>query len=164
MRRHLESIEQQMRHHEQLRDLLARLVNAAERTRDGPTSDDLIAVLEMMSIYKDHLTPEQLASLEQDRRELGFAGVDSWRADAKAAVSALRAAYDSGAEPTDAHVQNVVRQIRELRRQFAGSDSTVSHALQGVHEDAQWEAIRAVVPQDPKLRAFWKRARDAAGV
>jgi DNA-binding transcriptional MerR regulator len=164
VRRHRDSIEHQMHHYEQLRDRLARVVNVAERTGDRPTSEDLIAVLEMMNMYDDHLTTEQLARLEQERRELGFPGVDPWRADAEAALSALRVAYESGAEPTDPQVQNIVGQIRDLRRQFSGSDHAVSHALQGVHEDSQWNAIRAVVPQDPELRAFWKRARDAAGV
>jgi MerR family transcriptional regulator, thiopeptide resistance regulator len=162
MRQHLGSIEHQMRSYEKLRNRLARVVSVAERTGDGPPSEDLIAILELMSMYDEHLTPEQLARLEQDRRELGFPGIDHWRADADAAVSALRAAYESGAEPTDPHVQDVVRQIRELRHQFAGSDHAVSQALQGVHDDSQWAAIRAVIPQDPELRAFWKRARDAA--
>jgi MerR family transcriptional regulator, thiopeptide resistance regulator len=162
LRRHLDSIEDQMRRYEQLRNRLARVVSVVERAGDGPTSGDLIAVLELMGMYDDHLTPVQLAKLDQDRGELGFHGVDPWRADADAAVSALRAAYEGGAEPTDPHVQDVVRQIRELRRQFAGSDHAVSHALRGVHEDSQWDGIRAVVPQDPELRAFWKRARDAA--
>jgi DNA-binding transcriptional MerR regulator len=162
MRQHLDSIEDQIGRYEQLRNLLARVVSVAERTGDGPPSEDLIAVLELMSMYDEHLTPDQLARLEQDRHELGFPGLDRWRADADAAVSALRAAYESGAEPTDPRVQDVVRQVRELRHQFSGSDHAVSHALQGVHDDSQWDAIRAVVPQDPELRAFWKRAREAA--
>jgi DNA-binding transcriptional MerR regulator len=164
MRQHLDSIERQIRNHEQLRDRLARVVASAERTGGGPTSEDLIAVLEIMSMYADHLSPEQLARLEQGRRDLGFRGIDRWRLDAEAAVAALRTAYEDGAEPTEPHVQDVVRRIRELRRQFVGSDLTVSHALQGVHDDAHWDAIRAVVPQDHELRRFWKRARDAAGV
>lgn len=162
MRRHLDSIEDQMRCYEKLRSRLARVVSVAERTCDSPPSEDLIAILELMSMYDDHLTPEQLARLQHDRLELGFPGIDRWRADADAAVSALRAAYETGAAPTDPHVQDVVRQIRELRHQFAGSDHAVGHALQGVHDDSQWDAIRAVIPQDPELRAFWRRARDAA--
>jgi DNA-binding transcriptional MerR regulator len=161
MRRHLDSVEQEMWRYRQLRDRLARVLDVAEGVGDTRT-EDLIEVMEMMGMYDDHLTAEQLARLEEDRRELGFPGIDRWRARAEAAVSALRAAYETGAEPTDQHVQDVVRQIRDLRHQFVGHDIAVSHALQGVHEDSQWNAIRAVVPQDSELRAFWKRARGAA--
>jgi hypothetical protein len=162
MRQHLASIEDQMHRYEQLRNRLVRVVSAAERTGDLPPSGDLIAVLELMSMYDEHLTPEQLERLEEDRNELGFPGLDRWGADADAAVSALRAAYESGSQPTDPQVQRLVGRIRQLRKQFCGSDDNVAHSLQGIHDDSQWEAIRAVVPRDPELRAFWQRARDAA--
>jgi DNA-binding transcriptional MerR regulator len=162
MRRHLDSVDRQLSHQEQLRDRLVRTLDLAERTHDGPASRDLIAIVEMMSMYDDHLTVEQLARLEQDRRELGFPGIEPWRAEAEAAMSAFGTAYESGADPGDPHVQDLVRQIRDLRHQFAGSDHAIGDALQGIHGDTQWDAIRALIPQDAELRVFWKRARNAA--
>jgi DNA-binding transcriptional MerR regulator len=160
MHRHLDSVDEETRRYERLRSCLARAIDVVERT-GSPTTEDLMRIMETMGMYDDHLTAEQLATLDQDRQELGFPGLERWRVDADAAASALRAAYEAGAEPTDPSVRDAVRRIRDLRRQFLGRDPGVRHALRGVHADPLWDAIRAVVPQDPELRAFWRRARDA---
>jgi DNA-binding transcriptional MerR regulator len=163
VRQHLDTVDREMHRYQELRGRLARLLDVVERTGRN-TTDDLIGVMEMMGMYDDHLTPEQLARLRHDRSELGFPGIERWRADAEEAISALRVAFETGAEPTDPHVQELVRRIRQLRQQFAGHDLAVSRALEHVHDDSAWDEIRAVVPQDPQLRAFWKQARDTASI
>ena len=163
VREHLGAVDGEMRRYQELRGRLARLLDTLEHA-GRTTSDELIGVMEVMGMYDDHLTPEQLTRLQHERSELGYPGIDRWRADAEEVMSALRVAYETGAAPADPHVQELVRRIRQLRGQFAGQDATVGRALRGVHRDSSWDEIRAVVPQDPQLRAFWKRALDAANV
>lgn len=163
VRQHLDAVEGEMRRYQELRGRLAGLLDVLEQT-GRTTTDDLMGVMEMMGMYDEHLTPEQLTRLQRDRSKLGYPGMDRWRAEAEEAVSALRVAFETGAEPSDPQVQQVVRRIRELRLQFAGHDPALGDALRHVHGDSSWDAIRAVVPQDPQLREFWKLARDAGNV
>jgi DNA-binding transcriptional MerR regulator len=161
VRDHLDAIDQQVRRHQQLRDRLACVAAVLERA-GRITSADLLGVMEAMGIYDEHLTPEQLAQLERDREALGFPGLEAWRLDAAAAVSTLKAAFETGADPGDPHVQDLVRRIRELKRQFVGDTPAVTRALRQVHADPQWDTLRALVPSQPELQAFWRRARQTA--
>jgi DNA-binding transcriptional MerR regulator len=160
VRQHLEAVDRELHRHQDLRDRLVRLLEVAEQ-RGRSTTETLIGAMELMHMHDDYLTPEQLASLEHDRHELGYVGMDRWRAEAHEVMSALRAAYEAGAEPTDGDVQDVVRRILELRQQFAGRDRAISRALRPMHDESAWDEVRAIVPDDPQLRAFWRRARDA---
>jgi MerR family transcriptional regulator, thiopeptide resistance regulator len=161
VREHLDAVDDRLRHQRDLRDRIARLLDALQHTGRA-TTDDVIGVIEMVGMYDNHLTPEQQARLEHDRRELGFAGIDRWRADSEQALSAFRAAYESGADPGDPYVQELVGRVRQLKGQLVGHDHTVRRSLRRVHENAAWAELSAVVPQDTELRSFWKRARDAA--
>ena len=160
VRQHLAAVDEGLQRRKWLRDRLTYLIEFIEQTAHAST-ELIVGILEVMDMYDDYLTAEQQGRLDRERRELGFPGMDQWRAEAGSAVSALRAAFDRGAEPNDPQVQDLVRRIRDLRRQFVGHDPAFSRALRAVHGDPMWDDFRAVVPQDPDLRAFWKRARDA---
>jgi DNA-binding transcriptional MerR regulator len=161
VRDHLDATDQELRRHRQLRDRLASVAGILERAA-GITTEDLVGVMDMMGMYDEQLTAEQLVQLERDREALGFPGVEAWRLDAAEAMSALEAAFETGADPADPHVQDLVHRIRELKRQFVGYDPTTTRALRDVHKDPQWETLRTLVPQQPELRAFWQRALQAA--
>jgi DNA-binding transcriptional MerR regulator len=157
---HLDAVDGEVRRHQQLRDRLARILNALERT-GRTTADDFIGAMQEMAMHDDHLTPEQRTRLDNDRSQLGYSGIDRWRVDAEEAVSALRTAFEEEVDPADPYVQDLVHRIRQLRRQFTGDDPDIGLALRHVHGDPSWDATRALVPQEPQLRAFWKQARDA---
>ncbi|MGE3590454.1 MAG: MerR family transcriptional regulator [Ilumatobacteraceae bacterium] len=161
VRDHLDAIEQQVCRDQQLRDRLASVAAVLERA-GRITTEDLVGVMEAMDMYDEHLTAEQLVQLERDRGALGFPGVEAWRLDAADAMSALEAAFETGTDPADPHVQDLVRRIRELKRQFVGNAPAVTRALRQVHAEPQWETLRALVPSEPELQAFWRRARQAA--
>jgi MerR family transcriptional regulator, thiopeptide resistance regulator len=160
VRRHAAVVDHELRRHQWLRDRLSKLIDAMERTGSLST-ERIVEVIEAMDMYEDHLTAPQQARLDRDRSELGFTDVDEWRVLAESALSALRAAHESGVDPRDQRVQDIVQRIHVLRRQFVGRDSEVIGALRGVHDDSAWDDLRAVIPQDPRLRAFWNQARDA---
>jgi DNA-binding transcriptional MerR regulator len=161
VRQQLSAVDVEVRRYEELRGRLARILDALERT-GRTTTHDLIGVMEAMAMYEDHLTPDQLTRLEHDRSQLGYSGIDRWRADAEEAVSALRNAHEEDADPADPYVQELVQRIHQIRRQFTGLDPDIGVALRSVHRDLFWDDVRAVIPQEPQLRAFWKQARDAA--
>jgi DNA-binding transcriptional MerR regulator len=98
VRQHLEAVDDELHSYQQLRGRLALILHAVERT-GRTTTDDLIGAMEAMAMYDDHLTQGQLTRLEHDRSQLGFSGIDRWRADAEEAVSALRTAFEAGANP-----------------------------------------------------------------
>src|SRR5262249_59028249 len=115
--------------------------------------------LEVMDMYEERLSTEQAARLAEQRGELGFPGHEVWRAEAEQAISELRSAYESELEPTDPAVREIAHRIVRLRRQFAGADPDIGHALRGAHSDAAWAELRAVIPPDPQLRAYFRQAK-----
>ncbi len=160
IRAHLVSVDTQIERQQQLRARLSRLLATVERT-GRPIAAELLPVMEAMDMYEEHLTPEQSARLDEQRGELGFPGHDQWRADAEQAISELRSAYESGVEPTDPSVWEIAQRIVLLRRQFTGADADIGQALRGAHSDAAWSELRAVIPSDPQLRAYFRAAKNA---
>lgn len=157
---HLGAVDREIDRLEQLRLLLATTVDRLERTGRA-VPDDLVQILEAMRMYEGHLSTEQVSRLERQRRESGYAGIETWRSDAEQAIAALRAAHAAGASPADPEVQRIVRRLSELKHQLMGTDRDISQALKGVHGDTAWDDLRAIVPDDVGLRSFWKQASAA---
>jgi DNA-binding transcriptional MerR regulator len=76
VRDHLDATDQELRRHRQLRDRLASVAGILERAA-GITTEDLVGVMDMMGMYDEQLTAEQLVQLERDREALGFPGVEA---------------------------------------------------------------------------------------
>ena len=70
LKRQLEELERHLRVQEDLREKLVRIVGAVEAAQE-PSVEQLIDNMEVMMEVEKYYTPEQLAQLEERRKEMG---------------------------------------------------------------------------------------------
>jgi DNA-binding transcriptional MerR regulator len=125
VRRHLARVEQQI-------DALTALKTRLMRLLDG--GQDFLEILEAMSMFEKYYTQEQLAQLEQRKRDLGDdaikASEDAWRD----LFSTLREHRLKGTDPADPAVQELSRRAGELIHMFTGGDPAIEASLQRMYQ------------------------------
>jgi MerR family transcriptional regulator, thiopeptide resistance regulator len=144
-----------------LRNRLERLLGALEGA-DGAAPDLFLQAIEGMTMAEQYYTPEQLAQLDERRRELGEDGMrraeEEW-ADLIAEAEELRA---RGTDPSDPRVQAIAARWQELIEQFTGGDAGIRDSLKRMYESEGPErASRGMVK--PELMAWMGRAFEARG-
>jgi len=129
VRRHLARVEQQLEALTALRSRLTRLLDGGQ---DSP--ERFLEALEAMSMFEKYYTPEQLAQLEQRKRELGDdairASEDAWRE----LFAELHEHRVEGTDPSDPAVQDLSRRAGELIRTFTGGDPGIEASLRRMYE------------------------------
>jgi DNA-binding transcriptional MerR regulator len=159
VRKHLADLTRQIELQDQLRKRLMTILETLEQAEE-PSTEDFIRALEMMTMIDSYYTPEQLAQLEERRKQLGDAGMEKaqqdW-ADVIADATRLRA---DGADLDSDEVQDVVARWEDLISQFTGGDPGIRQSLQNMYEEeGPQKASRGMV--DPDLMAWVGQAMEA---
>ena len=113
-------------------------------------------------MHERHYTPDQLAQLEQRRRELGDDAIrraeGEW-AELIAEAEDLRAA---GVDPADERVQALAARWRELLERFTGGDPGIQASLKAMYEaEGPERASRGALSRE--LMEWMGRAMGGAG-
>lgn len=136
-------------------------LSAALEACDGgePAIDQLITIMEAMTMFERYYTPEQLAQLEERRQALGEEGMTRAEQAWAELIRAVEAERQRGTPPTDPRVQDLARQWQGLIQQFTGGDAGMRRSLQTLYEQEGMEtASRGMV--SPELMGYIAQAMD----
>jgi DNA-binding transcriptional MerR regulator len=156
IRAQLERLEAEAAMREQLRVRLVRLLRALEGA-DGAAADLFLEAIEGMTMAEQYYTPEQLAQLEERRREVGDEGMRRAEADWAALIAEAEELRASGAAPTDPRAASLADRWAALIAQFTGADAGIHASLNRMYESEGSErASRGAVP--PELMEWMREA------
>ena len=160
MRRHLERLEQQLDLQERLRQRLLRALDTLEQAGE-PSTDQFLDILEAMTKMEKYYTPEQLAQLEQRRRELGDDAIQRAQQEWSDLISAVEAERERGTDPASPRLEQLARRWQELIEQFTGGDAGIRRSLQRMYEQ-EGAAVASRGMVSPELMEYVQRAIAAA--
>jgi len=158
VRRHLARVEHQLDALGALRIRLSRLLGALDGGEES--TQWFLDALEAMSMFEKYYTPEQLEQLEERRQALGDDAIKAVEQEWKDLYAQVRAHRESGTDPSDPQVQQLVRRSGELIRMFTGGDPGIEAGLKRMYEqEGPARASRGVA--DPADIQYLERARAA---
>ena len=128
VRWHLARVDQQLRALTALRSRLTRLLDG------GHDTERLLEALEAMSMFEKYYTPEQLAQLEDRRRQLGDDAIKAVENEWTELYAQVRAHREAGTDPADPDVPKLVTRSGELIRMFTGGDPGIEASLKRMYE------------------------------
>jgi DNA-binding transcriptional MerR regulator len=134
VRKHLERLEQLLALQGRLRDRLNVILDELEGTQQ-PSADDFIEALEVMAQMDKYYTPEQLAQLEERRREMGDEAIQKSQQDWADLIAEAEAERAKGTDPSDPKVQAIAARWKALIEAFTGGDPGISSSLQKMYQD-----------------------------
>ncbi|MGH2735380.1 MAG: MerR family transcriptional regulator [Actinomycetota bacterium] len=159
VRRQLDRLERQMELQQQLRRKLVALLRVFER-REQPSADDLIKTMEVMMRVENYYTPDQLAQLEQRRKDLGEDAIRGAEREWADLIAEVKSHHERGTGPADPAVQALARRWNELIEAFTGGDPGIRRSLQKMYEkEGPQAASQGMV--DPELMAYAQRINEA---
>jgi DNA-binding transcriptional MerR regulator len=134
LRLHLEELRSRIAQEQHLRRRLERLADRLDAA--GTVSvDELMNVIEEITMSEHNLSPEQLAEVQERGRKLGDAGIKSVEAEWPVLIAKVRAEMEKGTAPSDPRVQEMARRWRELVEQFTGGDPGTEKAVAQRYRD-----------------------------
>jgi len=109
-------------------------------------------------MFEKYYTPEQLAQLEDRRRQLGDDAIKAVENEWTELYAQVRAHREAGTDPADPDVPKLVTRSGELIRMFTGGDPGIEASLKRMYEqEAPARASRDFA--DPADIEYLERAR-----
>jgi MerR family transcriptional regulator, thiopeptide resistance regulator len=159
VRAHLERVEAQLGAMAALRDRLVRILGALGGDA-GPSADQLIETIEVMTMHEQYYTPEQLQQLAARREALGEEGMRKAQDDWAGLIAAVEAERERGTDPADPRVQELMGRWQSLIQAFTGGDAGITASLKRMYEqEGASQASRGAM--SPELSEYVGRAMAA---
>ena len=161
VRAHLARVEEQLSATSALRDRLVRILDALGSDA-GPSPRQLIETIEVMTMYEQYYTPEQLEQLAARREALGEEGMRKAQEDWAELIAEVEAERENGTDPADAKVQALMDRWHALIQAFTGGDAGIAASLKRMYsEQGAEQASRGAIPAG--LQEYVGRAMAARG-
>ncbi|HET6551067.1 MAG TPA: MerR family transcriptional regulator [Solirubrobacter sp.] len=161
VRAHLARVEEQLATTTALRNRLVRILDALGDDA-GPSPEQLIETIEVMTMHEQYYTPEQLEQLAARREALGEEGMRKAQDDWAELIAAVEAERERGTDPADPRVQALVDRWQALIQAFTGGDPGITASLKRMYEEQGAEqASRGAMPAG--LQEYVGRAMEARG-
>jgi MerR family transcriptional regulator, thiopeptide resistance regulator len=161
VREHLARVEAQLGAMTALRDRLVRILGALGGDA-GPSADQLIETIEVMTMHERYYTQEQLEQLAVRREALGEEGMRKAQDDWAELIAAVGAEREHGTDPADPRVQELMDRWRSLIEAFTGGDHGIAASLERMYEqESAPQASRGAL--SPELTEYVGRAMAARG-
>jgi hypothetical protein len=153
---HLARVEAQLAAQRELRRRLVGILDAFDRL-GGPSTDQIIDAIEVMTMSERYYTPEQLEQLAARRAQLGDARIRDYEQEWTQLLAALERERAAGTDPADPGVQALARRWLELIEAFTGGDAGIRDSLKRMYaEEGVERASRGTVSVE-----LWEYARRA---
>jgi DNA-binding transcriptional MerR regulator len=153
---HLARVEAQLAAQRELRRRLVGILDAFDRL-DGPSADQIIDAIEVMTMAERYYTPEQLEQLAERRERLGEARIRDYETEWAELLAAMERERAAGTDPADPGVQALAERWRELIAAFTGGDMGIHDSLNRMYQEEGVErAARGAV--SPELFEYARRA------
>jgi DNA-binding transcriptional MerR regulator len=125
---HLEHLRTQVQAQQRLCERLEQ-VAAVLRVAGEVPADELVRLIEEMTMIEKYYTPEQMDYLKQRAAEVGEDRIRQVEAEWPQLMAQVRAAMDQGKDPRSPEVQALARRWMELIREFTGGNPEVAASL-----------------------------------
>lgn len=122
--------------------------------------DEMMNQMELMKMYEQHYTQEQLAQLETRRKELGEEAIEAAQQEWPRLIAEVKSLHEAGVPAADPRMRPLAARWMELVKAFTGGDAGIAAAAKKVHEDP---AMQQKSGLDPSLFAYVREAAEAAG-
>lgn len=156
LKRQLEELERHLRVQEDLREKLVRIVGAVDAAQE-PSVEQLIDNMEVMMEVEKYYTPEQLAQLEERRKEMGDEAIEQSQRDWAELIAEVQREREAGTDPGDARMQELAGRWQSLIDSFTGGDPGIFKSLQHMYQEQGPErASRGMV--DPEAMSYMQQA------
>jgi len=142
--------------------LLTRVESLAARldAQAEGAGEDVLATLEMLTMFEKYLTEEQLATLAERKQELGDDHIAAVEAEWPRLIAAVRAAMERGVDPAAPELRPLVVRWQELVREFTGGDPQIAGAVRKMY--AGEPSLRQRTGLDEGIMEYVARAAAAA--
>jgi MerR family transcriptional regulator, thiopeptide resistance regulator len=161
VRRQLEVVERQHDELVRLRQLLLGLRDALTRESD-PSVNQLMTIMEAISVHERYLSADQLERLKQRGAELGAEAIEDAQREWADLFDALRAEMKAGTDPTDPKLDAYHERARRLLRAFTGGDADIGEAMRRMWENEDPAQISQGVV-DRELWEYGAKVSEARG-
>jgi DNA-binding transcriptional MerR regulator len=156
---HLARVEEQLAAQHELRRRLVGILDAFDRVA-GPSTDQIIDAIEVMTMSERYYTPEQREQLAERRERLGDARIRDYEQEWAELLAAMERERAAGTDPADPGVQALAERWRELIAAFTAGDAGIHDSLNRMYaEEGVERASRGAVSQE-----LWDYARRAIEV
>jgi DNA-binding transcriptional MerR regulator len=153
---HLERIDSEIALREALRRRLQQILAAIEGL-DGPSTQQIIEAIEVMTMSDRYYTPSQQEQLAARARDLGEEGMRAAEREWAELIAAVEAERAAGTDPQDPKVQALAKRWGELIQAFTGGDPEIAASLRRMYaEEGVERASRGMV--SPELMEYVARA------
>jgi len=125
---HLARVEAQLAAHRELRRRLVGILDAFDRL-DGPSTDQIIDAIEVMTMSERYYTPEQREQLAARADALGEERLREYEREWAELIAAFERERVAGTDPADPRVRPLAEKWRELIRAFTGGDAGIHDSL-----------------------------------
>jgi MerR family transcriptional regulator, thiopeptide resistance regulator len=158
---HLARVEEQLAAQGELRRRLLGILDAFDRL-DGPSTDQIIDAIEVMTMSERYYTPEQREQLAERRERLGDDQIRAYEQEWAELLSAMERERAAGTDPADPAVQALAGRWTALIAAFTGGDMGIHGSLNRMYDEEGVErASRGAV--SPELWEYARRALTPAG-
>ena len=159
LRLHLAELQEQITRERRLARRLERVADRLDAA--GAVSvDELMTIIEEITMSESYLTPEQLAEVQARGRMLGEAHIKAVEAEWPTLIANVRAEMGKGTAPSDPRVQAMARRWKELVDEFTGGNPGIEKALAQNYQ--QNPKARESAGLDAKIFAYVQQAWAAA--
>lgn len=143
----------------QLVQRLEAIYSRLERT-ERVSIDQLTRLMEMMTMFDEYYTPEQLEYLRKRGEELGEEKIRQAETEWPQLIACMQEEMAKGTDPTSETAQALARRWQELIQEFTGGDAGIETSLRNMY--GQEPRLRQQTGMDPSLMEFVARANAAA--
>jgi MerR family transcriptional regulator, thiopeptide resistance regulator len=159
LRLHLAELREQIQRQRHLAGRLERLADRLDAA--GAVSvDELMTIIEEITMSESYLTPEQLAEVQARGRMLGEAHIQAVEAEWPVLIANVRGEMEKSTPASDPRVQALARRWRELVNEFTGGNPGIEKALAQNYQ--QNPEARRSTGLDGEIFAYVQRAWAAA--
>ncbi len=144
----LERVGEQIRIQEDLRRRLEGLLETI-RTQQNTTGEQLIQLIEVMTMMEKYLTPEQMAKIKDQGALIGEETIkEKIEHEWPSLIAKVRAEMDKGTSPESPAVQALGKRWKELVEMFTGGDQGISTSLERFYGDNPDKAAEYGIDKD----------------
>ena len=153
---HLERVRRELARTRSLQQRLERILGALDHA-DGPSADQIIDAIEVMSMSDRYYTPEQQEQLAARAEALGPERIRAYEREWAELLAAFEAERAAGTDPEDDRLRPLAEKWRDLIQAFTGGDAGLGASLNRMYsEEGVERASRGAM--SPELAEYAKAA------
>jgi DNA-binding transcriptional MerR regulator len=145
---HLARVEAQLAAQRELRRRLVGILDAFDRL-DGPSTDQIVDAIEVMTMSERYYTPEQREQLADRAEALGDERLREYQREWAELIAAFERERVAGTDPTDPRLRPLAEKWHELIQAFTGGDMGIHDSLNRMYaEEGADRASRGALSPD----------------